>query len=171
MGKHALAAIVVTAALALSIGHTSASDGLLLEARDSQDWLVEVYQELHRCPELLYGLTDTSFAVRKHLQSLGISYRYPVAKSGIVATLGSGRGSTVALRSDMDALPIEEASDKTIRSENAGKMHACGHDSHMTMLLGAAKLLKVSAAADLIHAKLLLEHHTGSFLRWSARLK
>jgi len=81
------------------------------------DWLVEVYQELHRCPELLYGLTDTSFAVRKHLQSLGISYRYPVAKSGIVATLGSGRGSTVALRSDMDALPIEEASDKTIRSE------------------------------------------------------
>lgn len=118
------------------------STSCLREAREIRDWIVRTRRELHRFPELMYEEVRTSQLVRKTLDELGIRYRYPLAETGVVATLGDGRGPCVALRADMDALPIHEETDVSFRSEHDGKMHACGHDCHTAMLLGAARLLK-----------------------------
>lgn len=115
---------------------------ILAEARDIHDWIVDLRRRLHRHPELMYEEVETSRLVRETLDGLGIPYRYPVAETGVVATLGDGDGPCVALRADMDALPIHEESGVDFASEIDGKMHACGHDGHTSMLLGAARLLK-----------------------------
>lgn len=112
------------------------------EAISLRDWTVDIRRRLHQHPELGYQEFRTSAFVREKLDELGISYRYPVAETGVVATLGDGDGPCVALRADMDALPIEEEADVPFRSHTAGQMHACGHDCHTTMLLTAARLLK-----------------------------
>jgi IAA-amino acid hydrolase len=117
-------------------------DSLLAAARDQQDWVVAIRRELHRHPELGYEEQRTSALVRSKLDELGVRYQAEVAKTGVVATIGDGNGPCVALRADMDALPIDEQADVPFRSETPGKMHACGHDCHTAMLLGAAKLLK-----------------------------
>jgi len=115
---------------------------LLEAAKSAQDWMVAIRRELHQHPELGYDLHETSRLVRNKLEELGIPYRFPVAETGIVATLGTGESPCVALRADMDALPIHEEADVPFRSRVEGKMHACGHDCHTAMLLGAARLLK-----------------------------
>lgn len=120
---------------------------LLSEAKDIQGWIVALRRRLHRHPELMYEEVETSRLVRETLDELGIDYRWPVAETGVVATLGTGGAPCVALRADMDALPIHEEADVDFRSEVDGKMHACGHDCHTAMLLGAAKLLKAREAS------------------------
>lgn len=115
---------------------------LLTAARKSQDWIVDLRRKIHRRPELKYREVETSRLVRTTLEELGIPFRSPVAKTGVVATLGDGSGPCVALRADMDALPVKEEADVDFRSEVDGVMHACGHDCHTAMLLGAARLLK-----------------------------
>ncbi len=112
------------------------------DARAIQDWIVQLRRQLHRFPELMYEEVKTSQLVRQTLDGLEIPYQYPLAETGVLATLGDGQGPCVALRADMDALPIQELADVPFRSEHAGKMHACGHDCHTAMLLGAARLLK-----------------------------
>ena len=112
------------------------------EAREIHDWITQLRRQLHRFPELMYEEVKTSELVRQTLDELGILYRHPMAKTGLVASLGNGQGPCVALRADMDALPIHEEADVSFRSEYDGKMHACGHDCHTAMLLGAARLLK-----------------------------
>jgi len=115
----------------------------LEDAKAIAAWIVDLRRQLHRHPELMYEEVETSRLVRATLDDLGVPYRHSVAKTGVVATIGSGPGPCVALRADMDALPIHEEADVPFRSEIDGKMHACGHDCHTAMLLGAARLLKM----------------------------
>ncbi|MFO6463213.1 M20 aminoacylase family protein [Jannaschia sp. KMU-145] len=98
---------------------------------------------LHRNPELQFDLEKTSGFVAEKLRAFGITEIHEgIAKTGIVAIIeGQGPGPTIGLRADMDALPIPEATGVEHASETPGKMHACGHDGHTTMLLGAAKYL------------------------------
>ncbi len=123
-------------------GTSGVADFTLRRARELSNWTTDVRRELHRCPELLYSLDETSALVRARLDALGIPYEYPVATNGIVAQIGTGASPCVGLRADMDALPITEEVDVPFRSESDGKMHACGHDAHTAMLLAAAKMLK-----------------------------
>lgn len=103
--------------------------------------VVELRRAIHRRPELGFEEYETAALVERELDSLGLEHRR-VAKTGIVARIeGTKQGRTVALRADMDALPIGERSGLPFASEIDGKMHACGHDAHTAMLLGAAHVL------------------------------
>jgi len=104
--------------------------------------IIAIRREIHRFPELGYREEKTSRLVAEQLEKLGIRFRTGIARTGIIAEIGGGDGGTVALRADMDALPISEATGLPFASENPGVMHACGHDAHIAMLLGAARLLK-----------------------------
>ena len=98
---------------------------------------------LHQHPELGFDCHETAHFVTARLREFGITQIYSeIASSGLVAIIdGQGLGPTIGLRADMDALPIVEASGVDWTSTKTGKMHACGHDGHTTMLLGAAKYL------------------------------
>lgn len=104
--------------------------------------MVGVRHDLHQHPELGFEEHRTAGLVAATLSDLGIETRTGVGGTGVVGLLrGSSPGKTVALRADMDALCIQEESDLPYRSQHDGRMHACGHDGHMAILLGAARVL------------------------------
>jgi hippurate hydrolase len=98
-------------------------------------------QGLHAYPETAFEEVKTSEFVAEKLAEFGIKVSRGLAKTGVVGTLSNGNGPAIGLRADMDALNIEEQTDLPFKSKIKGKMHACGHDGHTTMLLGAAKYL------------------------------
>lgn len=106
--------------------------------------LIQDRRTVHEHPELAFHEEKTSAFVQARLKELGINYKTGYAKTGVVGLIHGkkGAGRTIMLRADMDGLPIQEQNDVPYRSKVDGRMHACGHDSHVAMLLGTAKLLK-----------------------------
>ena len=116
------------------------------------DWLAEAVawrRDFHRYPELGYQEHRTAALVAERLASFGIEVTTGIGRTGVVGTLRAGTGNrAIAIRADMDALPMEEANGFAYRSANAGRMHACGHDGHTTMLLAAARHLAATRNFD-----------------------
>jgi len=103
--------------------------------------MVRWRHDLHAHPELAFEERRTADFVAACLEEWGLDVDRGLARTGVVGTLSRGSGKTVGLRADMDALPMQEANEFDYRSSYPGKMHACGHDGHTTMLLGAARYL------------------------------
>ncbi len=102
----------------------------------------DIRRHLHSHPELSFEEFETASFIEKTLASFGITSTQRMAGTGITFNLeGNGKGKTIALRADIDALPIQEANDISYKSQNDGVMHACGHDVHTSSLLGAARIL------------------------------
>ena len=115
---------------------------------------VEIRRQIHRFPELGFEEERTATIIERELDDLGITHSR-VAKTGVVAVIrGALPGHTAGLRADMDALPITEDSGAVCTSEIPGKMHACGHDAHTAMLLGAARELVATRAS--LHGNVVL---------------
>lgn len=113
---------------------------------------VQWRRRLHRIPELGFSEFHTSDAVAQILDELGLAVTRGVGGTGVVATLSRGVGPSIGLRADMDGLPIDERTGLAYSSTHDGRMHACGHDGHMAMLLGAAATLVTEAGlAGTVH--------------------
>jgi len=109
------------------------------------DWLVAVRREFHMHPELSQEEVQTTQRVGEILSGLGVEVQDLHGLTGLVAMVrGKGQGKTVALRADIDALPIQELNQAAYKSQHDGVMHACGHDVHTTIMLGVAKYLQES---------------------------
>lgn len=104
--------------------------------------MVDIRRYLHQYPELSFKEFKTAKYIANHYKELGIPYETKIGGNGVIATLKGGKeGKTIALRADFDALPIQDEKNVPYQSKNDGVMHACGHDGHTAMLLGAAKVL------------------------------
>ncbi len=107
-----------------------------------RDELKQWRRDIHAHPEIAFEEHRTAAFVAEKLADFGLQVETGIAGTGVVGTLTRGRGNrAIALRADLDALPIQEANEFAHKSRNDGKMHACGHDGHTTMLLGAARYL------------------------------
>lgn len=116
------------------------SNSILDRVKAIEPWIVEVRRSLHRIPEMGFQEYKTQAFICKTLDELGISYT--TERTWVVASIeGALPGPVIALRADMDALPVDEPEGCPFRSEHPGWMHACGHDAHTAIQLGAAKVL------------------------------
>ncbi len=120
------------------------------QAKDLEPKLIEWRRNFHEHPELSNREFKTGKIIADYLTSLGLEVKYPVAKTGVVAILKGGKpGPVVALRSDIDGLPVNERNSlpflskekSQLAGQETGVMHACGHDGHMSMLMGVADIL------------------------------
>ena len=112
------------------------------ECKDLQEYIVGLRRDLHQIPEIGLNLPETAAYVTAELDKIGIPYVCSKKDSGIIATIKGGKpGKTVAIREDIDALPMKELTGLPFASENDGACHSCGHDIHTTVLLYCAKVL------------------------------
>ena len=128
---------------------------LLDRATGFRNDLIDLRRDLHRHPELAFCETRTAEAAARAVEALGWRVRRGVGRTGVVAEIGDG-SPLIALRADMDALPIQEAGTADYRSTVDGVMHACGHDAHVSMLVGAARLLAETHRAGDLHGTVRL---------------
>ena len=113
----------------------------LEKATEIEDQIIAWRRDIHANPELGFEETRTANVVAQTLREMGVEVEVGVGRTGVVARLGNGQGPKIGIRADMDALPIQEEVDLAFKSTVPGKMHACGHDAHTAMLLGAARIL------------------------------
>lgn len=111
------------------------------KATEIEEQIIAWRRAIHANPELGFEETQTANLVAAALRDMGIEAEVGVGRTGVVARIGDGNGPKIGIRADMDALPIQEAVDLPFRSQVEGKMHACGHDAHTAMLLGAARII------------------------------
>lgn len=112
------------------------------EIENFRDELIRLRRDFHKHPELGFEEYRTSKIIANYLEEVGLEVRRGIAKTGVIGLLRGNRpGPTLLIRSDMDALPIKEENDLPFKSDDDGKMHACGHDAHMSILLIASKIL------------------------------
>ena len=111
------------------------------EIQKISDDIYTYRRDFHQNPELSFQEYRTAETISKYLDSFGITHKTNIGGMGIVGEIDFGAGPTIALRADMDALPIQEIGDLEYKSKNEGVMHACGHDGHMAILLGTANVL------------------------------
>jgi len=133
---------------------TNAIDEVLKGLRDTSAWQEDVYKDIHAHPELSFQETNTAALVASKLREFGYEVSEKIGRTGVVGILRNGEGQTVLARADMDALPVREntglpyASTVTAvddKGNTVGVAHACGHDAHVTCLLGSAQLLAQAA--------------------------
>jgi hippurate hydrolase len=148
---------------------TAGTGSVVAHAEALAPWLVEVRRRLHRRPEIGLELPETQAVVFEELSRLRLAPRLGRGLSSVTAFVDGGSpGPTVLLRADMDGLPVHEATDLDFASEIDGAMHACGHDAHVAMLLGAARML-VDRRASLA-GRVLLDFQPGEEGRHGARV-
>ena len=143
--------IMISLSLLFCLGLFAQMDSKLLkDVEDIEKQVIEWRHDFHQHPELSNREFETAEKIAKHLESLGFEVKTGVAHTGVVATLKGDRpGKTVALRADIDALPVTERNDLPFKSEvvttflgtETGVMHACGHDTHTAILMGVAEVL------------------------------
>jgi amidohydrolase len=121
---------------------------MLTQANALADEIIRLRREIHRYPELGFQEFRTARLVAGTLEEIGVRVKTGVGRTGVVGELGNGQGPTIAIRADMDALPITENTGQEFSSQNEGIMHACGHDAHTAILLGVAHLLRQSLAKE-----------------------
>lgn len=127
----------------------SISQSLDNQIQSIEEKMISWRHYFHKYPELSNREFETSEIIAKHLESLGIEVKRNVGVNGVVGILkGNKKGKVVALRADMDALPIQEDNDLPYASVNSGVMHACGHDSHMAILMATAEILSKNKNFD-----------------------
>ncbi|WP_335485904.1 M20 metallopeptidase family protein [Bacillus sp. JJ1773] len=131
---------------------------ILEKAYELKNQLITWRRDFHQHPELGFEEVRTSKIVAEHLESLGIETTRNIGKTGVVGLIkGKSEGPTIALRADMDALPMEDRKTVDYRSKIPGKAHACGHDAHTSMLMGAAKLLAEMGGPEKGNIKLIFQ--------------
>ncbi|MBR4767898.1 MAG: amidohydrolase [Lachnospiraceae bacterium] len=122
------------------------------------EYIVSIRRTIHEHPEIGFDLPVTTALVKKELDAIGVPYTDKFAPSSVVAYFGNDpKRRTVAVRADMDALPIEEKTGVPFCSKIPGKMHACGHDTHTAILLGLAKLLKAEEEKLSVNVRLFFQ--------------
>ena len=130
----------------------------LFEARNIKDELIEIRRNIHKHPELGFEEYKTSKLIKDFLDSEAIEY-YSISKTGVCGIIHgkTSKGKTIGVRADIDALPIVDKKKCSYRSEEEGKMHACGHDAHTAILLGVAKILNKNKDIFSGNIKLIFE--------------
>ncbi len=107
-----------------------------------EKWLIDVRRQFHQYPEIMFQEVKTTREIKRRLTDIGVEHYGYEDMTGVVAIIRGGKpGKTIALRADIDALPIEEQTKVPFKSRNRGMMHACGHDAHTTIMLGVAKYI------------------------------
>lgn len=116
-------------------------DKLVKECRDIENWLINIRRDIHKTAELSEQEYETKKKIIRYLKEIGIDYIDFENHNGIMAYINKNAKQTLAIRADIDALPIKEETNSSFKSVNEGVMHACGHDAHTSILLGACKIL------------------------------